>query len=90
MTEPLDTDALLTSWAETLTDELEVSLTVDVAGVLALAADAAHTVIRPAAPLTTFIVGYAAGLAAAGGTPPEAAIEQAIGVARRLCSERAG
>lgn len=90
MTEPLDTDALLTSWAETLTDELEVSLTVDVAGVLALAADAAHSVIRPAAPLTTFIVGYAAGLAAAGGTSPDVAVKQATEVARRMCSERAG
>jgi hypothetical protein len=34
--------------------------------VLALARDAAHAVERPAAPLTTFLVGYAAGLRGGG------------------------
>lgn len=90
MSEQMDTDAVLASWSETLTEALDVSeLTVDVKAVLALAADAAHAVIRPAAPLTTFIVGYAAGLAAASGTPPESAVRDAAEVARRLCRERA-
>lgn len=90
MSEPSDTDTLLATWAETLTTELDVpDLAVDVSGVLSLAADAAHSVIRPAAPLTTFIVGYAAGLAAAGGTSSEVAVNQATEVARRMCSERA-
>ncbi|HEU4808476.1 MAG TPA: DUF6457 domain-containing protein [Homoserinimonas sp.] len=90
MTEQIDTDAVLASWSETLTEALDVSeLTVDVKAVLALAADAAHAVIRPAAPLSTFIVGYAAGLAAAGGTDPEVAVREATEVARRLCHDRA-
>lgn len=90
MTAPIDTNALLADWSQTLTEALDVSaLTVDVAGVLALAADAAHAVVRPAAPLTTFIVGYAAGLAAAGGKTPEAAVREATEIAHRLCRERA-
>ena len=36
----------------------------DIALVLDLARDAAHGVARPAAPLTTYMVGYAAGAAA--------------------------
>ncbi|MHA6669153.1 DUF6457 domain-containing protein [Homoserinimonas sp. A447] len=91
MSEQADRETLLASWAETLTAALDVQgLTVDVSGVLSLAADAAHSVVRPAAPLTTFVVGYAAGLAAAGGTTPEAAVQAASEVARRLCGERAG
>jgi hypothetical protein len=35
--------------------------------------------------LTTFVVGYAAGLAAGGGEDSDAAIEHAIAVATRLC-----
>jgi hypothetical protein len=38
----------------------------DVDAVLGVAADAAHAVVRPAAPVTTFLVGLAAGRA--GGT----------------------
>jgi hypothetical protein len=42
---------------------------VDVNDLLGLAGEAAHAVERPAAPLTTFLVGYAAGLR--GGGPGE-------------------
>ncbi|MFZ0323347.1 MAG: DUF6457 domain-containing protein [Actinomycetes bacterium] len=50
--------------------EVAMSLGVDVSvldeqSVLDLARDAAHHVARPAAPLTTFLVGYAAGTRAA-------------------------
>ena len=38
----------------------------DIALILDLARDAAHGVARPAAPLTTFLVGYAAGTAREG------------------------
>jgi hypothetical protein len=58
----------LDSWVEAL--EVELGLppgTVDVGAVLDLARDAAHAVARPAAPVTTYAVGFAAGLAAAGG-----------------------
>ncbi|MEY2848880.1 MAG: hypothetical protein RI885_1545 [Actinomycetota bacterium] len=40
--------------------DLPESFTVDIAAILDLARDAAHGVARPAAPLTTFLVGYAA------------------------------
>jgi len=57
----------LDSWVQALEAELGLPPgTVDVGVVLDLARDAAHAVARPAAPVTTYAVGYAAGLAAAG------------------------
>ena len=55
----------LEQWVARLADELGVpELTAgDIALVLDLARDAAHGIARPAAPLTTFLVGYAAGAA---------------------------
>jgi hypothetical protein len=53
----------LTAWNEQLCAALGLDLDdfeMDV--ILDLARDAAHEVERPAAPLTTFLVGYAAGL----------------------------
>ena len=47
---------------------------------LDLARDAAHGVARPAAPLTTFLVGYAAATAGGG----EQAVAEAVGRARAL------
>jgi hypothetical protein len=52
-------------WTTALADELGIDLEVDIAALLDVARDAAHNVARPAAPVTTFLVGYAA--AAAGG-----------------------
>ncbi|MEQ7127449.1 DUF6457 domain-containing protein [Actinopolymorpha sp. B11F2] len=56
---------MLTEWMQDLADALGVDLAsvgdaelVDL--ILDLARDAAHAVDRPAAPLTTFLVGYAA------------------------------
>jgi molybdopterin-guanine dinucleotide biosynthesis protein A len=58
--------AALAEWSTRLAAELGLTgLEVDVDAVLTLAGTAAHSVMRPAAPLTTYIVGYAAGLAAA-------------------------
>ena len=51
----------LDDWVAALAAELGVELDVDVWGLLDLARVAAHSVDRPAAPLTTFLVGYAAG-----------------------------
>jgi hypothetical protein len=80
-------DARLTEWCIRLTDGLGTrGLTVDLKAVLGLAGRAAHSVMRPAAPLTTFVVGYAAGLAAGGGEDTDAAVEHAIAVATRLCA----
>jgi hypothetical protein len=52
----------LQDWMDELCEELSVDTDVDMATVLDLARDAAHNVERPAAPLTTFLVGYAAGV----------------------------
>jgi hypothetical protein len=57
----------LEAWVVALADRLGVpSEDVDVRGLLDLARDAAHQVDRPAAPLTAFLVGYAAGLRGGG------------------------
>ena len=56
----------LERWSASLARELDIAdLEVDIDAVLALAGVAAHAVLRPAAPLTTYLVGYAAGRAAA-------------------------
>jgi len=58
---------MLKEWIAAAKAELGVDLDVDTKVLLDLARDAAHGVARPAAPLTTFLVGYAA--ASAGGGP---------------------
>jgi hypothetical protein len=44
--------------------------------------------VRPAAPLTTFVVGYAAGLAASAGMEPDAAVREAIATAAELAGRQ--
>lgn len=71
---------MLEEWNAQLSEALGVDLTVDTEEILSLAADAAHNVVRPAAPLATFLVGYAAALH--GGGPD--AIATAVAKAREL------
>ncbi|MEJ8649268.1 DUF6457 domain-containing protein [Streptomyces sp. MS1.AVA.3] len=52
---------VLDEWITAVKAELGIELDVDTAALLDLARDAAHGVARPAAPLTTFLIGYAAG-----------------------------
>jgi len=81
-------DRILAEWAEEVTAALHLEgLEIDVKSVLGLAGRAAHAVLRPAAPLTTFIAGYAAGRAAASGTAPETAMAEALTTATHLCRE---
>jgi hypothetical protein len=47
-------------WIDELCDVLDIETEVDEALVLDLARDAAHNVERPAAPITTYLLGYAA------------------------------
>jgi len=56
---PADLDRWVADLAAAL--ELDDSSLADVSLILDLARDAAHGVARPAAPLTTFLVGYALG-----------------------------
>jgi hypothetical protein len=50
----------LHDWIDELCDVLDVEVEVDEALILDLAKEAAHNVERPAAPISTFLLGYAA------------------------------
>ncbi|MFI1964380.1 DUF6457 domain-containing protein [Streptomyces pathocidini] len=77
---------VLDEWMAAVKDELGIELDVDTGALLDLARDAAHGVARPAAPLTTFLVGYAAGRA---GEPEEVAVaaRKAAALAARWAEE---
>ncbi|MFJ3905251.1 NTP transferase domain-containing protein [Streptomyces sp. NPDC090025] len=84
--------SVLDEWITAVKDELGIDLDVDTGVLLDLARDAAHGVARPAAPLTTFLVGYAAASAAgAGGGGPAAVTEaaaKAAALAERWAAEQ--
>lgn len=72
----------LEPWVQELLTAFELPGTsVDTDEVLALAGEAAHGVVRPAAPLTTYIAGYAAGIAVGHGMASE---EECMAAAARL------
>lgn len=73
---------VLDEWITTVKNELGIELDVDTGVLLDLARDAAHGVARPAAPLTTFLVGYAAAMASSGKSP-EAAAEAVAEASRK-------
>ncbi|MDX2562473.1 NTP transferase domain-containing protein [Streptomyces sp. TX20-6-3] len=84
---------VLDEWITAVKDELGIELDVDTGVLLDLARDAAHGVARPAAPLTTFLVGYAAARAAgeSGEGGPEAVAEaarKAAALAQRWAAEQ--
>ncbi|WP_426309795.1 DUF6457 domain-containing protein [Cellulosimicrobium sp. E-16] len=59
----------LERWVDALASDLDLDpQVVDIGAILDLARDAAHGIERPAAPLTTFVAGYVAGLAAHDGS----------------------
>lgn len=83
-----DNSEILRDWAAKVLDALEVTdFNPNIDEVLNLAGDAARTVVRPAAPLTTFLAGYAAGLATANGQDANQAASDAIAIASALCSD---
>lgn len=79
-------DETLEEWCRLLLRAFELEdVQVDVNEVLSLAGVAAHSVVRPAAPLTTFIAGFAAGLASGSGQAPDAtSMKAAMDVARSV------
>ncbi|MFH5880124.1 DUF6457 domain-containing protein [Arthrobacter sp. NA-172] len=79
----------LEEWCRSLLQAYELEdVEIDINKILSLAGVAAHSVVRPAAPLTTFIAGFAAGLAAGSGQATEtASMETAMGLARTLASD---
>jgi hypothetical protein len=72
----------LQEWTDAVQAALGTATEVDIDLVLDLARDAAHTVARPAAPLTTFLLGYAAALR--GGTPAD--VSEVAAIIERLCA----
>ena len=79
-------DETLEEWCRLLLRAFELEdVQVDVNEVLSLAGVAAHSVVRPAAPLTTFIAGFAAGLASGSGqASDETSMKSALDVARTV------
>ncbi|MET7857963.1 NTP transferase domain-containing protein [Streptomyces sp. NPDC005318] len=79
---------VLDEWITAVKNELGIELDVDTGVLLDLARDAAHGVARPAAPLTTFLVGYAAAKASDGGAEAVAeAARKAAALAIRWADE---
>ncbi|MFI6034050.1 NTP transferase domain-containing protein [Streptomyces sp. NPDC051315] len=78
---------VLDEWISAVKDELGIDLDVDTGLLLDLARDAAHGVARPAAPLTTFLVGYAAAQAQGGPQAVAEAARKAAALAVRWADE---
>ena len=79
---PLPPDAL-DDWATAVCAALDIDrATVDIALILDLARDVAHGVARPAAPLSAFLVGLAAGRAAAQHDDAVAAVDTVTRLAK--------
>ncbi|QNP67445.1 molybdenum cofactor guanylyltransferase [Streptomyces genisteinicus] len=81
---------VLDEWITAAKAELGVELDVDTHVLLDLARDAAHGVARPAAPLTTFLVGYAAAQAGGGPEAVADAARRAVALAARWAEESDG
>lgn len=72
-------------WSDELAGALGLDpATVDVDQILGMTGVVAHAVVRPAAPMSAFLVGLAAGLA--GGD--RAAIDRAVSITRDLAAAR--
>jgi hypothetical protein len=85
-TDDRPTDDVLREWWDELCAALDLgSVPIGRDALLALAGDAAHGVVRPAAPLTTFLAGYAAGLQGGGSE----ALESALATSRVAIRDRA-
>ncbi|MCU1406074.1 MAG: molybdopterin-guanine dinucleotide biosynthesis protein [Glaciihabitans sp.] len=67
MTDPT-TERTISEWSERLTQALQIlDLKIDHGMLLELAERSSKTVVQEAGPISTFVVGYAAGLAATSG-----------------------
>ena len=76
-------DTVLAVWANELADALGLDRAdiPDIPLILDLARDAAHGIARPAAPLTTYLVGYAVGRGR-GSSAELASVASALAAAR--------
>ncbi|WP_314175932.1 NTP transferase domain-containing protein [Streptomyces winkii] len=80
-------DTVLDEWTAAVKAELGIELDVDTATLLDVARDAAHGVARPAAPLTTFLVGYAAAQRGGSAEDVAEAADKAARLAARWAAE---
>ena len=71
----------LHDWIDELCDVLDLETEVDEGLILDLARSAAHNVERPAAPITTYLLGFAAGASGANPLQIEALAARAQGLA---------
>ncbi|THG29960.1 DUF6457 domain-containing protein [Naasia lichenicola] len=86
MTEKDELPDGIAEWNRRLSDALGVP-PADASAVLGMAGVVARAVVRPAAPLSAYLVGYATALAADSGLAPDEAFAQAVAVARSLARE---
>jgi hypothetical protein len=77
----------LADWLDAMTDALGVDLDVDVDGLLDVARIVAHAIDRPAAPLSTFLIGYAAAQRGGGEAKVRACMDLASALAREHQSD---
>ncbi|MGW4290864.1 DUF6457 domain-containing protein [Streptomyces sp. NPDC004673] len=75
-------------WIAAAKAELGIDLDVDVAGLLDMTKVVAHEVARPAAPLTSFLVGYAAALQGGGADAVSEANRKVTELAEQWATER--
>ncbi|MFG3046167.1 DUF6457 domain-containing protein [Streptomyces sp. NPDC048202] len=75
-------------WIAAAKAELGIDLDVDVAGLLDMTKVVAHEVARPAAPLTSFLVGYAAALQGGGADAVTEANRKVTELAEQWAAER--
>ena len=71
----------LHDWIDELMDALDIDTEIDEGLVLDVARRTAHRVERPAAPITTYLLGYAAGLAGGDADQIEALAGRALSLA---------
>jgi hypothetical protein len=81
MTDDTSTADLLAEWNSRLSAALGIP-PADIDAILDMTGVVAHNVVRPAAPLSAFLVGYATAMNSANGEPH--AFDDAIAVARKL------
>lgn len=83
-----DDGSVLNDWIAEAKTELGIDLEVDVPGLLDMTKDVAHGVARPAAPLTAFLVGYAAAQAGGGAEAVAEANRKVAALARRWAADQ--
>jgi hypothetical protein len=80
--------SVMDDWIDAVKVELGIGLDVDVDGLLDMTKVVAQNVVRPAAPLTAFLVGYAAAQAGGGPAAVRDASTRATALAEQYAADR--